>query len=547
MVNGEAGLAEIVDRNEEEGNSRKKRKRAKGDDFADSSSGIGRIEVEHGVGSVNGIEVEERRKKKKKRKNDQEVTNDELDDAGVIVGNQNDNGGKVRFGTVTENPKSSNEKKEKKKKKIRHSIDKEVLVGDNEANGNGIRDDEVSIDEPVTKNSEKKEKKKKKQIVVQGPVLQGDDEANEKGLESKASTENTENSEEGKKGKRRKKKKQTSDIDKRVEIGSATTSPTKSTSKTVSFSEDVEVFPIPNDDTNDETTTQDANELVRGKRYSPEEDKLIQAACLEYVNSKGFAEDAGIKMIMNAKKHREVWNCWKEISAALPWRPRESVSHRAHILFQRGKIRKWTEEERELVLQHYKEHGSEWKSLAEKLGKYRHHVKDLFRRMKVGNRNSGRWSQDEYQNLFDLVNEDLRVRALVKERKSKYGMLRDNIGWTAISDKLDTRSLHLCCQKWYKQLTSPMVAQGKWLDTDDYRLSMELYNLDACCMEDVDWDSLLEHRSGDLCRKRWSEIVKHLGDCRNKSFNEQVEIVANRYCSDVLDAREAYASKPLVD
>ena len=78
---------------------------------------------------------------------------------------------------------------------------------------------------------------------------------------------------------------------------------------------------------------------------------------------------------------------------------------------------------------------------------------------------------------------------------------------------------------------------------DDYRVLIALDDLDACCMEDVDWDSLLDHRTSDICRKRWNQMVKHLG---NKSFAEQVEVLIGRYCPDVLEAREAYNSKPLV-
>ncbi|CAN0829032.1 Cyclin-D-binding Myb-like transcription factor 1 [Linum grandiflorum] len=391
--------------------------------------------------------------------------NEELGDAGAVVGDENDNGANDRSGTVNLHSKSSNDKEEnknKKKKKVKHDIDTEVWVGGTESDGKDVRYDGDSHGEPVVENSEKEEEeeqkkkkkgKKKKQLVVQEQYSVGDVEATRK---------------------------------------------------------------------EDGTDT----ELVRGKRFSPEEDKLVEAACWE--------------------KHKQVSKCWKEICAAIPWRPRESVRCRAHIIFERGETRKWTEEDCDLVLKYHEKHGAEWKTLADALGKHRHHVKDTFRRLKLKKRNSGHWSQDEYQALFDLVNTDLRMKAF-EERKSKHGMLRDNISWTSISDKLETRNFAICCQKWYNQLASPMVAQGEWLDTDDYRLAMELYNLDACCMEDVDWDCVLEHRSGEVCRKRWNEMVKHLGDCKNKLFSEQVDILAKRYCSDVLEAREAYYSKPVVD
>ncbi|KAH7566396.1 hypothetical protein JRO89_XS08G0152600 [Xanthoceras sorbifolium] len=84
-------------------------------------------------------------------------------------------------------------------------------------------------------------------------------------------------------------------------------------------------------------------------------------------------------------------------------------------------------------------------------------------------------------------------------------------------------------------------------DTDDYYLVSALFVLDTCCTEDVDWDNLLEHRSGSICRKKWNQMVKHLGPPGSKSFAERVEVLSQRYCTDVLEARETYNSRPAVD
>ncbi|KAK9280381.1 hypothetical protein L1049_014070 [Liquidambar formosana] len=247
-------------------------------------------------------------------------------------------------------------------------------------------------------------------------------------------------------------------------------------------------------------------ELVRGKRFSPEEDEMVKESVLHYIKSQGLGEE-GLDMVLHCKSHPEVRNCWKKIGAALPWRPYQAIYYRAHMLFERDDKRKWTPEEYELVRRFHEKHGSDWRMLADALGKHRFHVKDTWRRIKLPNRNKGQWSQEEYQNLFDLVNMDLRMKAF-QEKKSKHGMLRDNICWEAISEKLSTRITSSCCLKWYNQLSSPMVAEGEWEDADDYRLLIALFSLDACCMEDVDWDYLLEHRSGDLCRKRWNQMVR---------------------------------------
>ena len=74
-----------------------------------------------------------------------------------------------------------------------------------------------------------------------------------------------------------------------------------------------------------------------------------------------------------------------------------------------------------------------------------------------------------------------------------------------------------------------------------------LSGFDACHIDDVDWDNLLEHRPGDICRKRWNQMVKHLGPNGSKPFTEQVEILSQRYCEDVFEAREAYNSRPAID
>ncbi|KAF5751360.1 DNA-binding protein REB1-like [Tripterygium wilfordii] len=316
----------------------------------------------------------------------------------------------------------------------------------------------------------------------------------------------------------------------------------KDSTRRVSFNDHVEVFPLSDGPSNEKNDQEDG--LVRGKRFSPQEDEMVKEAVFKYIKAHRLGKES-VEMVLYCKSHPETRQCWKEIAAALPWRPHESIYYRAHTLFQRGEKRQWTPEEYETVRKFHEEHGSDWKRLAVDMEKHRIHVKDTWRSIKLRNTRKGHWSQDEYQNLFDLVIVDLHMKAL-QEKKSKHGMLRDNICWEAISDKLLTRASALCCMKWYDQLTSPMVAEGKWSDTDDYRLMTELNNLDACCMEEVDWDNLLEHRSGDVCRKRWGQMVKHLGAYGNKSFAEQVEVLSNQYCPDVLEPREIYESKPNV-
>ena len=219
---------------------------------------------------------------------------------------------------------------------------------------------------------------------------------------------------------------------------------------------------------------------------------------------------------------------------------------RAHSLFEQGSKGIWSKEDFELVKKHQKKHGNHWKTLADVMGKNRRYVRDAWRRMKFASKKNGRWSREEYQNWFDLVNKDLRMKAFQKKR-SQHGMLRDNIPWMSISNQLRTRENTTCCRKWYDQLTSPMVAKGIWANVDDYRLLDELTNLDAACVDDVDWDDLLDNRDGDACRSRWNQMVRHIDLPGTKTFAEQVEIVSQRYCPDITEDRQDFDNRPYED
>ncbi|KAG2680410.1 hypothetical protein I3760_11G097900 [Carya illinoinensis] len=460
---------------------KKKKKKAQSDKHVSEGNGIGENNL-HAVSAV--VDNKDAKQKKNKKA-----------EPGKHVLEANCDKG-------AEDDKDAKQKKKKEKKKKMVKPDKHHEIGERNVHVLSTKDD--------NKDAEHKKKKKKKKKAESGKHVSEGNCGKDAAITKKDFGITCENSTPG------------------------------GTSKRVSFSDRVEVFtssdgPIDSD--------RDDN-LIRGKRFSREEDEMIKKAVLNYIEAKGLG-DEGLNMVLHCKSHAEHKNCWKDIGAALPWRPYKSVYYRAHILFERSEERKWTNEEYELIRSFHEKHGSDWRQLADFLGKHRVHVKDAWRRIKLPNMKKGRWSQEEYQKLFDLVNMDLRMK-IFEEKKSKHGMLRDNIAWEAISNSLSTRSNVLCCQKWYTQLTSPMVTEGIWADADDYRLVDVLYALDACCIEDVDWDNLLEHRSGDVCRRRWDQMLKHIGEHASKSFTEQVEVLSKRYCTDVLEAREIYDSKPAV-
>ncbi|KAM3256561.1 hypothetical protein ACQJBY_049166 [Aegilops geniculata] len=309
----------------------------------------------------------------------------------------------------------------------------------------------------------------------------------------------------------------------------------KNKGRRVTFADSVEVFSIKSGD-DEEGGSSGGSELVHGQRFTPEEDATLMEATRDYAEMKQLGEE-GLEMIRRCRKFPELKGCWSDIGKSLPHRPHEAIYKRARILLTRSDERKWTQEEYHKIRQFVEKNGTDWKTLSEELGKSEIHVKDTSRRIKPKNLRKGRWTQDEHQNLFDLVNLDMRLKAH-QEKNPGHRKLRDNISWEAISDKLTSRNHKNCCLKWYVTLASPLVKQGVWADIDDYRLVEALQKVDAVCIEDVDWESLLVHRSGEVCRQRWNQMVRGIGSHREKTFIEQVEVLSKRYCPEMIDYRE---------
>ncbi|CAA3029964.1 DNA-binding REB1-like [Olea europaea subsp. europaea] len=494
-------------------------------------------EIHEVIALEKDVGEKKRKREKKQSKDDSSGQHDTLTEASIDSRTDDDSttnkildGEKKRenvVGTFIEGQdRVFKQKVEKtKKRKIRkEENEKSTLQQD------VLTDDIVDVEGDVMEKNEMKKRRKRKE----NPTEDLSDNKQEVNVHLSMDETRDNELENGNKGKKKKPK--------LVENGLDSTKTNKGNKK-VRFSSLVEVFP-PTDDLNAVTGNNEEENLVRGKRFTREEDEIVEAAVFKYIEEHDLDEE-GLKKVLNSRKYPEVRNCWKEIGFAVPYRPYNAVYFRAQILFRRSDTRKWTEEEYKMVRECQKAHGNQWRALADELGKHSWHVKDAWRRIKLPNTKKGHWSQEEYQGLFNLVNADLQQR-VSEEKRSKHGMLRDNICWTAISDKLSTRNQANCCMKWYNQLTSPLVAEGMWADVDDYRLLSVLFNLDSTCIEDVDWDNLLDDRSGDLCRKRWNQMVLHIGKHGTKSFAEQVEVLAQRYCPHLLEAREAWDNKPRV-
>jgi hypothetical protein len=179
----------------------------------------------------------------------------------------------------------------------------------------------------------------------------------------------------------------------------------------------------------------------------------------------------------------------------------------------------------------HKQHGNNWKTIAEKVGRYSYSCKDKWREAKLkrakGNvfchsntancrQNSfvvllttmpltilhwvaGKWTLEEFEKLRMLVHTSLRVNAQLKKDPSDtrvdHRHFRDNVNWQFISDQMESRTHANCLNAWYNKVASSMVSSGDWAITDDALLLQRIMEDCPVAEEWVEWDSLLEHRS----------------------------------------------------
>ncbi|MCO5570689.1 hypothetical protein L7F22_024416 [Adiantum nelumboides] len=179
----------------------------------------------------------------------------------------------------------------------------------------------------------------------------------------------------------------------------------------------------------------------------------------------------------------------------------------------------------------HKKHGNQWKYLSTLIGRSRLSITEKWRCMRRA-KATGVWTREELQQLSDLVHSCLRFKML--EDKSCRKLLRDNITWDKIADTIGTHSHANCCKKWYGSLSAAMVADGLWASKDDFLLLESLLESGACMEEEVDWDSLLSHRSGQTCLFRWKQLAKHLGENRTRGFLEKLNDLVHRYAPELL-------------
>eukprot|EP00271_Cylindrocystis_brebissonii_P004819 TRINITY_DN16735_c0_g1_i1.p1 TRINITY_DN16735_c0_g1~~TRINITY_DN16735_c0_g1_i1.p1 ORF type:complete len:598 (+),score=92.14 TRINITY_DN16735_c0_g1_i1:441-2234(+) len=273
---------------------------------------------------------------------------------------------------------------------------------------------------------------------------------------------------------------------------------------------------------------------VKVGAFSREEDAIILAAVKEYTEAKGWSQEEGVEKLLSARKRAH--GAWLEIGRCLPHRRLKSIHVRATRLLHSGNfLGRWSPEEEEALKRLYGEHGPQWRKMSEIIGRWGENIKHKWRDLKLGEAAAkGPWSQEEMEKLCGLVKQQVEDRERDPTLRRDHGkrLVHDDLDWQAIQEQMGRRH-NACITQWYYKLSPFMVANGEWGNRDDRRMLKAMVEGGYVDEMEVEWEALLDDRSGDICRKRWHQMKRHFPPMA-RTFLDNVELACDRFAPNLI-------------
>ena len=245
-------------------------------------------------------------------------------------------------------------------------------------------------------------------------------------------------------------------------------------------------------------------------------------------------------LIGKKHSHEEGRGMWKEICAALPNRSIKAVAAAALRLHHPyAGAGQFTQDEDDALRGLVLNHGNKWTDFSPILKRTPEACRLRWRDIKnVETRSTGKWSELEEQQLKDAVTKYGNPSSHKGDGSDKR-LLLDNIDWEAVLPHVPTRTRTQCVAKWYLRLAPSMCERGIWAKGDDKRLMTSLFKLrkqqpagKQWHESAVPWDSLVQDRTGDECKRRWAFMKKNVPDANNKDLAQIVlELVNSNFRS----------------
>ena len=260
---------------------------------------------------------------------------------------------------------------------------------------------------------------------------------------------------------------------------------------------------------------------LKGKRFTKEENAKLKESIVNFLVSKDMPhDDEGIRALLKSGHKKETVGAWGIIAEGVEGRCAKACLQRAQRQFDpRNYKGKWKEEEEEKLRDLVQQSNGKpsWVTISKQLDRNEKAVANKWREIKLGdNRKKGRWSQEEKDMLEKLVMESLRrmgktdevnsTKVLLNQKKEKQ---RDKIDWTAISEKMGTRTFTQCLEKWYNDIAPKLAAKpDDWSDREEDELLQAMLRANLDQDDDVKWERLMTHRTGTQCKSKWRTELK---------------------------------------
>ncbi|XP_073805785.1 transcription termination factor 1.2 isoform X1 [Danio rerio] len=238
---------------------------------------------------------------------------------------------------------------------------------------------------------------------------------------------------------------------------------------------------------------------------------------------------------MKLAELKRMYGFYQKIAEGIP-RPCHDVYTRGKKMFDHRHYKgNFTEEEDKRLLKYYNLYGPNWKKISEKTGRSSFSLRKRFPQISSVKR-KGPWTPEEVQRLLRAVREHvLSVLKSANPNKKKPKRVRreilyENLPWTTIADKVETRCYRQCREKWmsilFTRMSSGTTFRGKAGLLAKIRLIKAMYEMQVEDVADIDWESLTA-AFGNVppahVQKMWRKIKNYyLPDWNSRSFKDNV-------------------------
>lgn len=208
----------------------------------------------------------------------------------------------------------------------------------------------------------------------------------------------------------------------------------------------------------DKSSFQNKGHSWKQGMFSKEETEILQANIQKYCEDRGISSPATVIFSMTKEERKDFY---RTVAKGLN-RPLFSVYRRVIRMYDnKNHIGKYTSEELDQLKVLRAAHGNDWRVIGNALGRSAASIKDRCRLMKENCR-QGVWLPAEERRLAEAVYDLSRV--LPGE------MVSGGLSWTAVAERVGSRSEKQCRTKWLNYLNWKEAGGTHWSREDDLTL-----------------------------------------------------------------------------